>query len=276
MRYPTAVIAGLTAALALVGPRPMTAEDVTLKTTFALLVGRPSAPAGGIPNVQIEPGTVIVPGPQSSGAARVAYNDIIRKLLPTYRLDSLTIEKREVLDLVRGREQRVELPVADVGVTITLLDVQPDTALYEATLSRGGKIIAQPRVMVLRGQWATMGSRDGEAAPYLFMLIGPWTREDEAIARRQADLVPPRLLEKVAPTYPEAARKARLQGMVVLRGTIGVDGRVGDVTVVESAGPELDDAAIKAFAQWRFEPGRNQKGTAVPFDYTVTLNFKLH
>ena len=73
--------------------------------------------------------------------------------------------------------------------------------------------------------------------------------------------------------YPAIAQSARVQGNVVLEATIGTDGRVRDVRVMQSI-PLLDLAAINAVRQWEFEPTLlNGQPTAIIM--SVTINFKL-
>src|SRR5262249_45470856 len=55
----------------------------------------------------------------------------------------------------------------------------------------------------------------------------------------------PTEIKKVPPIYPAAARSARVQGLVILDATIGVDGHVTGVRVLRSI-PLLDAAAMEA------------------------------
>lgn len=62
---------------------------------------------------------------------------------------------------------------------------------------------------------------------------------------------------QVKPRYPESARRAGAQGVTMLRVRVLENGRVGEVTVEQSAGfHALDRAAIDAVKKWRFEPAR--------------------
>jgi len=58
---------------------------------------------------------------------------------------------------------------------------------------------------------------------------------------------PPRLLDRVEPDYPEAARKGRIEGVVILRAVIDTAGDVEGVDVVKSVLPLLDEAALRRF-----------------------------
>lgn len=91
-------------------------------------------------------------------------------------------------------------------------------------------------------------------------------------------LVPPVLIpeSRVNPKYPEPARRARLQGDVVLDAVIHRDGRVGELRVLSSTAPELgfEDAAIVAVRQWRYEPAR-LAGRPVAVRFTVFVRFEL-
>ena len=58
------------------------------------------------------------------------------------------------------------------------------------------------------------------------------------------------------PKYPETAKKAGIEGMVVLKILVGTDGSVVDVQVLKSAHPALDQAASDAAKQWTFSPAK--------------------
>jgi protein TonB len=61
------------------------------------------------------------------------------------------------------------------------------------------------------------------------------------------------LTHKIEPIYPEAARLAKVQGIVVLDAVVGADGTVIDLRAV--SGPdELTSAALDAVKWWRFQP----------------------
>jgi protein TonB len=79
----------------------------------------------------------------------------------------------------------------------------------------------------------------------------------------------------VRPVYPEAARRAGVQGTTLLRIHIEADGRVSDVTVERSAGHQgLDQAAAAAVRRWRFEPALNSAG-AVSVWALVPVEFRI-
>jgi len=63
------------------------------------------------------------------------------------------------------------------------------------------------------------------------------------------------LIQQTKPVYPALARTARVEGIVVLEGTISEQGKVEDVHVV-SGHPMLVDAAIKAVQKWKYRPAK--------------------
>ena len=82
-----------------------------------------------------------------------------------------------------------------------------------------------------------------------------------------------RVLRRVEPEYPEAARQQGIQGTVVLDVHIAADGAVESLRVV-SGPPLLADAATAAVKQWKFRPERVQ-GRPVEMQTEITLNFRL-
>jgi len=81
------------------------------------------------------------------------------------------------------------------------------------------------------------------------------------------------LLRRVQPAYPEAARKMRIQGPVVLQAIISKEGRIEHLQVV-SGHPFLVKAAAEAVQQWRYRP-YVLNGEAVEVETLVTVNFVL-
>ena len=73
----------------------------------------------------------------------------------------------------------------------------------------------------------------------------------------------PEAITKVKPDYPDIAREAGVDGVVLVQALVGKDGKVKDVRVVKPI-PMLDDAAITAVKQWVFKPAlSNNKPVAV-------------
>jgi protein TonB len=83
----------------------------------------------------------------------------------------------------------------------------------------------------------------------------------------------PKKIKNVAPAYPDIAKQARVQGVVILECTISPQGKVTDVKVLRGI-PLLDSAATDAVKQWVYTPTL-LNGVPVPVIMTVTVNFKL-
>lgn len=85
----------------------------------------------------------------------------------------------------------------------------------------------------------------------------------------------PRPLYTPDPEYSEEARRAKHQGTVVLWLIVGPDGRPRDLRVLRSLGLGLDEKAVEAVRQWKFEPAR-KSGTPVAVRINVEVEFKLY
>ena len=81
------------------------------------------------------------------------------------------------------------------------------------------------------------------------------------------------IIKKVPPEYPKEAHKKRIQGTVILRGVIGKDGDVAEVSPV-SGDPMLSQAAIEAVKQWKYRPYL-LNGRPVEVETQFQLNFTL-
>lgn len=91
--------------------------------------------------------------------------------------------------------------------------------------------------------------------------------------RPGGDLQPPTKRRHVAPAYPDLARRAGVEGVVVLECVIDPSGRVAEVKVLRSH-PLLEGAAVEAVRQWVYSPTR-LNGVPVAVLLTVTVQFRL-
>jgi TonB family protein len=81
------------------------------------------------------------------------------------------------------------------------------------------------------------------------------------------------LIKQTAPEYPSVARTARVEGVVVIEGTINVSGKVESIRVVEGH-PMLVDEAVKAVKKWKYRPAM-LNGEPTPCPVTITVRFNL-
>ena len=86
---------------------------------------------------------------------------------------------------------------------------------------------------------------------------------------------PPRVLLKLPPFYPLAARAREIEGIVELVFVVNVDGSVGDIEVVSSYPGEIFvESAVNAVRRWKFKPG-GKDGQPVVTRVRLPIRFKM-
>jgi protein TonB len=81
------------------------------------------------------------------------------------------------------------------------------------------------------------------------------------------------LIYRVQPQYPQLARQARVQGVVVLRAVISREGKIENLQLV-TGHPLLVQSAMDAVSQWRYRP-YFLNNEPVEVETQVTVNFTL-
>ena len=92
--------------------------------------------------------------------------------------------------------------------------------------------------------------------------------------RPGSGIVAPRLLREVKADYTEDARRANIEGDVILEIVVRRDGSVSDVRLLSGLSRGLNERAIAAVRQWRFAPA-TRLGQAVDVVVEVAVEFKL-
>jgi TonB family protein len=95
-----------------------------------------------------------------------------------------------------------------------------------------------------------------------------------AIYRPGPGVSAPKVIHRVDPRYTLQARRALVQGTVVLEVVVDEQGSPARVSIISPIGFGLDDRAQEAVSQWVFKPGKKD-GKPVQTITTVTVDFRL-
>jgi len=135
------------------------------------------------------------------------------------------------------------------------------------------KEIGRVRRIVALGACVVLGVATATSAVALRVGVDDKAGKDKAASKSVPTSVPAKemaesLITKVNPVYPPDAKKARIQGKVVLEAVIGIDGHVENLKVV--SGPkELQQSALDAVRQWVYKP---YLANGNPVEVTTTVN----
>ena len=160
----------------------------------------------------------------------------------------------------------------------TVLDAKPlASGIFEQIGLPTGAIVSGTSIGpgsgggVGTGVGTGMGSGDGPG-------LGPGSGGGTGggVYRAGGAVSAPRLIKEVKPGYTKDALRQMIRGTVVLDVVVRADGCPSQIRVVKSLDRGgLDDEAVAAVAQWRFEPGR-LAGAPVDVLVTIMVDFSIH
>jgi TonB family protein len=101
-------------------------------------------------------------------------------------------------------------------------------------------------------------------------------RQDQVVDGKDSGIVLPKVVSEVKPRYTAEAIRARIEGTVTMSAVVRTDGAPSDIEVTTSLDTKygLDDQAVAALKQWRFEPGRKD-GKPVNVRVSIEMRFSL-
>ena len=160
---------------------------------------------------------------------------------------------------------------ADVeAIDITASGAQFDVAT--ASTDTSSTIVEPPATETVPTQ--TMAEAPPVSEPVPEPAPAPVERTTGVYSAVPAGGTSPEELDRVVPHYPAAARRANVQGAVVVRGIVRRDGTIDNVEIIKDLPHGLGEAARRAVSRWRFRPA-TYRGEPIDVYYTVTVNFRL-
>jgi protein TonB len=124
------------------------------------------------------------------------------------------------------------------------------------------------------------GSRDGAEPDVSQSGILAGSRPVEELLPKRSDIVPvdelPVVVKEVKPVYPDLARDAGVEGLVIVHALVGKNGRVMRVELDDKRSiPMLDPYALEAAKRWVFTPAI-WNGQPIPYWCPISFRFVLH
>jgi TonB family protein len=120
---------------------------------------------------------------------------------------------------------------------------------------------------------STTGSPARSSRPSAVGVPLPGPAQPAGPIRVGGNVKPPHAIVKMDPIYPDDAQAAHVAGVVLLEIMIGADGSVLNARVLRSI-PMLDQAAVDAVRQWKYEPTL-LNAVPVEVEMNVFINFTL-
>jgi TonB family protein len=190
------------------------------------------------------------------------------------------------LALGSGEPTRAEcywdhVPDADrgrLGPSFDRLKIEPRPIAERWSLARPGELAAVFR----RAEMQRTEGAPGEAPKLFEQWLSETQRTEGAPGEGpipfapwlDQQVVPPVKLYAPMPQYTDRARKARIQGGIIVQGIVDRNGNVRDVQILKGLPLGLDAQTIEAVCSWKFRPA-SLEGKPVDVYWSLTMNFAL-
>jgi TonB family protein len=202
--------------------------------------------------------------------ALMGENDLVKKIEPE-KVDGLEAQCIR-FEAVRGRDKwdrKICLNAQD-NTLLRWVDERREIEWTDYTPFRES---VYPRHLVVREHGnkiiqADIAFRDApDLSPKVFEIPS-----DMRSRKACEHFVQPIVTKREDPVYPRRIGSRTIKADVVVEVRVGVDGKVEAAQITETAGSDLDQAALDAVKKWEFEPGKCD-GEPVTRNFSVAVYF---
>jgi TonB family protein len=199
-----------------------------------------------------------------SGIPVVSYQSLL--LNQVFKTNSFTLSNSfSNPSLIKKRMLMMTKKPTPALANIKLLFVVPVIGLVFLFVSAFGKISSSPSLRSPSAATETI-SEEPEIVPFVEVEEMPvFPGGDAALLKYLGENT----------TYPENAKKNKIEGRVILRFCVTEKGNINKISVLQGVNPEIDAEALRVASTLpAFIPGK-QNGKAVPVWYMVPITFML-
>jgi protein TonB len=239
-------------------------------------------------DIDLVPAAVFVAGDEPDGAPRAPVGSLIREPSPSARG---AFKPRSGRPRAASTEVAAAAPLSETVKSsrsgappqlaaaspraqraIPAPGPRPDSGLE----SQAGRAAARRRNEASRKpSAASAASRTDSTGSEVALLAPPSAAAAGGALAPEGPRVTAASLANIRPRYPESARRAGIEGRVVLRVTVTAGGSSEAVVVEQSSGHALlDRSALAAVRRWRFLPAR-RGGIVVSSEIAIPILFRL-
>jgi TonB family protein len=186
-------------------------------------------------------------------------------------LDQLTM-----LDSLTGKQRNETekfLRKLDVTIEIDFPSSDPTNSDADSTMQAVFFMPEDSMVDAVPTHWRSyFASLEGRPESYSH----PPAEKVVSAKRAPHSISPPRAILHNDPQFSDEARKAKYQGTMVLWLIVDPNGQPKDIQIITPLGLGLDEKAVDAVSQWKFEPARRDDGDPVAVQINVEVSFRLY
>jgi len=128
-----------------------------------------------------------------------------------------------------------------------------------------------PKLLAVPGVSPPAATSDGSASEASAAGVDP------SIVKIQPgkSAIPPKVINQYNPQFSEAARRAKVQGTVVLGLVVDASGNPTKIRILGPLGCGLDEQAVRTVESWRFRPAEKD-GKPVAAEIAIKIDFHLY
>jgi TonB family protein len=209
------------------------------------------------------------------------FHPFVAWLIREMQLAREQVVDRQVVEITGSRQAYVAALVEIASARVHPAIAMAPLFLGKRQITRRLEVLmkevsmSRVRLVLSVGAMLLILAATGQFSARSFPMQGVGQAPEERVYRvREDGVTPPKLISKVEPDYSEEARRAKIEGTVVLNVEIRPNGRARNLRVTRSLDAGLDQKAMEAIEKWTFQPGQKD-GKPVAVAATIEVNFRL-
>jgi TonB family protein len=208
------------------------------------------------------------------------FHPFVAWLIREMQLAREQVVDRQVVEITGSRQAYVAALIEIASARVHPAIAMAPLFLGKRQITRRVEVLmkevsmSRVRLVLSVGAMLLILAATGQFSAWSFPQQNASQAPEEKVYRVGDGVTAPKLISKAEPEYTVEARRAKIEGTVVLYVEIRPDGRAHNLRVTRSLDAGLDQKAMEAIEKWTFQPGQKD-GKPVAVAATIEVNFRL-